>query len=160
MYYNVLVKTGYVEDSDNGWLWLGFESDKKLKDREVWDQLSTIIRSIALHEFEQEGSSNHTKCGKIPKNARYCPHCGKSARKMEPGEIEAEIEEKSSQIIRDLARGDCINASFEVTEAFEEAGWDLWAEPGSGRMVFISGADRAFEDPKYLEISSKKVTFK
>lgn len=160
--YNVLVKTGYVEDSDNGWLWLNYFSKKKnLKPEEIWERLKETLHLYVKNKFEK-GITTHSNCGKIPKNANFCPHCGKSTLSLTAGELETEIQHASSELIRELARQDCIKVEYEVQETFENNGWNIWGSPVNGRMVFIAGADRALANPNSpcLEISSKKVTFR
>ena len=158
--FNVLVKTGSDEYSHNGWLWLNFKSDKQLSDQEVYQELIKMLRVCAKHELEQSFISQneiHAFCP--PVNGKYCSNCGTKMYTQEW--LNEQIDEYTSRIIEDLMALDAVEIKQFYLDMLESHGWDLWGKPLNGKMIFISGIDKAIEGyPDYPEIESKKVTFK
>lgn len=158
--YNVLVQNGYCEDSNNGWLWLNLESEKKLSNQKVWAELADTLRACATLSVEK---SKHADCSDIPEGAAFCSQCGISAKQAKwwKDEEGQDLNDEAARIVKDLQSMRCCSVKQEWVEIFESRGWSIWGRPVNGRMVFISSPDRGLEGyENFPEIESKRVTFR
>lgn len=130
---NILISTGYVEDSANGWLWWNFTTD--LTDpKAIRQKLGDIM--VDYHETD---NGTCTCDSLIPPDTKFCPDCG--TKMITKDAIGLEAIELTVDMIREFNTSSCSEVDQEWVYYMERNGVKLWGHPVNGLMIKLYSFD-------------------
>jgi hypothetical protein len=136
--WNVLVGTGYVEDSSNGWIWFNYQAPtKNMTPEDVWSNL----RQVFIDYYDEEHSrkevatrENHPCEVTLDASMAFCPKCGARVTLQERDEDRME---GIAENVRDLMYYQCVEVDQNLVGLLEDRGWQIWGRPTSGPLVMF-----------------------
>lgn len=148
--YNVLIGAGYVESESNARLWMNYANKKAKTPQEIFDDFKKV-----LFAYVQLDEARRHDCPPPPPEANFCPQCGRQCLD------EPEITQRAADAIRHMVHGTTVDLDEDLISLMEKAGFKIWGDPVTGKIVFIDQADTSLERD-YLKpsIRIQKVTFK